>query len=124
MASPVTASTRTVYTVAIGGKPRRFFTAGAAWYALAKSLIGNKYLSAWRVVDGYSGIAFMDPPTDAERVRAERCQDLFYSVEEIGSDRDIDRTYFDTHKWQAYVRRVARKLRALDEYRAKAVRRG
>lgn len=121
MASPVTASQRTVYTVAIGGKPRRFFTAGAAWYALAKSLVGSKYLSVWRVVDGYDRSAFLDPPTDAERARAERCQDLFYldATDRYGEPVPT----FDTRKWQAYVRRVARKLRALDEYREK-VRRG
>lgn len=111
MASPVTASTRTVYAVTIGGKPRRFFTAGAAWYALAKSLVGAKYLSAWRAVDGYRKSAFIDPPTDAERDRAERCQHLFYV-----DDNHDEQTHFDTAKWQAYVRRVARKLRALDEY--------
>ncbi len=118
MASPVTASTRTVYTVAIGGRRRRFLTAGAAWYALAKSLVGSKYLSAWRAVDSYRKGAFIDPPTDAERDRAERCQHLFYVDDNHG-----EQTHFDTAKWQAYVRRVARRLRALDEYREK-VRRG
>lgn len=115
MASPVTASTRTVYTVAIGGKQRRFLTAGAAWYALAKALLGGKYLSAWRVAEEYNRTPFADRPTDAESALAERCQHLFF-VDSDGGPR------FNTDKWQAYVRRVARKLRALHEHRAKAVR--
>ncbi len=123
MASPVTASTRTVYTVAIGGKPLRFFTAGAAWYALAKSLVGSKYLPALRMVEGYDRSAFVDPPTDAERARADRADALFFRGQPCDDNGGYPRE-FCTKKWAAYVRRVARKLRALDEYQAKAVRRG
>ena len=106
MGSLVTASTRTVYTATICGVTRKFFTLGAAYYAVAKSLIGRKYLSAITLED--AGAA-----TDADRVRADRARALFFDGEA-----------FDAKRWTAYVRRVARRLRALDDHRAKEARRG
>lgn len=124
MASPVTASQRTVYTATIGGKRRKFHTAGAAWYAIAKSALGAKYLEAMTMVT-------VDTPevTDQDRARAARAERLFFAPQCVmgGDEHDYNCrgncAGFNSKKWQAYVRRVARKLRALDGYREK-VRRG
>ena len=114
----VVASTRKAFTVEIGGKSRRFWTEAAAYYAIAKSLIGKKYLAAIAMVDAAAGSSFLEA-SDVERARAERGRELFYCPGDSRRPADA-RDCFDSKRWTAYVRRVAKKLRAMDARRGAA----
>ena len=116
--SRVAVSTRKAFTVEIGGAQRRFWTEAAAYYAIAKSLVGKKYLGAIAMVDAAADFPSIEA-SDVERSRAKRAHELFHSVE-IGDDGDTERAVFDPKKWTAYVRRVANKLRAMDARRGAA----
>lgn len=114
-----------------GGKRRRFATKGAAYYALAKRAIGVKYMRALAVaghghrcqrLTAEQAADETGLSVDAIKARAERAADLFVTCS-IAREGELDGEYFDSDKWVAYVRRVAKKWRALDEYR-EAVRRG
>lgn len=102
----ITAEPRMSYVVEIGGKRRRFWTVTAAYYALAKSLLGKKYIGPMRAHEAFQDLS----PEETDR--AERGAALFCRL-----DHAAEESYFDRDRWQAYVRRVARKMRALDERR-------
>ena len=129
--SRVVASMRKAFTVEIGGKSRRFWTEAAAYYAIAKSLIGAKYLAAMKAADRCSDehCGPMDDlaeelgiPAEIVTARAVRGYALFNSVEQVGHEGQgrVDHAYFDPKKWTAYVRPVAKKLRAMDARRGAA----
>ena len=109
---------RKAYTIEIGGKRRRFWTEAAAYYKLAASLLGTRYLGPLRAVESDPFIRNTNVELAAEQldmtvpqvlVRAGRARAMFYLVE-----ADTDTNCFDTRRWQAYVRRVAKKMRAMD----------
>ena len=119
----IIAARRPVYTVKIGKRNRRFSTKGAAYYALAKRMLVVKYMGPLAAA-GYSTklkitaeelAAQTGLDADAIRARGERAVEMFITDERF-YDGTYGDGYFDTGKWQAYVRRVAKKLRALDEY--------
>lgn len=119
----IIAERRPVYTVKIGKRNRRFSTKGAAYYALAKRMLVVKYMGPLAAA-GYSTklkitaeelAAQTGLDADAIRARGERAVEMFITDERF-YDGTYGDGYFDTCKWQAYVRRVAKKLRALDEY--------
>lgn len=128
----VAVSTRKAFTVEIGGAQRRFWTEAAAYYAIAKSLIGAKYLAAMRAVERDSLGSTVDETgcladmlkvsSGAIQDRAARGYALFNSVENVHAEGHgkITHAYFDSKKWTAYVRRVAKKMRALDARRGAA----
>lgn len=105
MASPVTASTRTVYTVEVGDRRRTFQTKRAAYYKAA----------LWMLVERADG-----NPYTASMVGASTCSCIFCIG---GEGRPCTGVQYDLEMLTSYARRVARKLRARDEYREK-VRRG
>jgi hypothetical protein len=120
--SRVAVETRKAYVIAIGGKKRRFWTEAAAYYKLAASLLGQKYLGILRAYeadpDDFQGALTAEAEAHAMTVpqvatRGERAAALFCAREWGGEP-------FDPRKWQAYVRRVAKKMRAMDARRAAA----
>lgn len=128
--SRVTCETRKAYTVNIGGKRRRFWTEAAAYYALAKSLLGDKYLASLRSVEAWEGTERMNTPDNVAMMRevggapsptevrrAARARELF-TFYHSGSYEQAPGIEWRTDRWQAYVRRVAKKMRALDGARA------
>ena len=128
--SRVVVSTRKAFTVEIGGKSRRFWTEAAAYYAIAKSLIGAKYIAAMKAVERdplrVSEVGWLADmlkvSSEVIEERAVRGYALFNSVEQVGHEGQghVDHAYFDSKKWTAYVRRVAKKLRAMDARRGAA----
>lgn len=119
--SRVVVETRKAYVIDIGGKRRRFWTEAAAYYALAASLLGRKYLGALKAVEtgdldsyGDQAVEMLGMTVERAKDRADRAQRLFYR--DGGYDEP---DYFDTNRWQAYVRRVASKMRAMDSGKAK-----
>lgn len=124
--SRVTCETRKAYTITIGGKKRRFWSEAAAYYALAKSLLGDKYLAALREVEAWEmngaghtlesyipGHVPAPRPPDGVMSRAERARELF-TFYHSGSYEQAPGVEWRTDRWQAYVRRVAKKMRAMD----------
>ena len=92
---------------------RRFHTEAAAYYAIAKAWLGAKYLAAAREVEGRlvdEVVASVDPRTIA---RARRAVMLFHDQ----GDGILESDGWSPKLWQAYVRRVAVKLRAMDRRR-------
>lgn len=124
-ASRVLTERRPRYAIKIGKRRRRYDTRGAAYYALAKYLIGAKYMGPLSVVHGLvkkrNGV---DRAADLARIcgipeelveqRAARAMELFV---EVAYDHPA---FFDSGRWQEYVRRVAKKLQRFD---ALAIRR-
>lgn len=114
----VTVETRKAFTIEIGGKRRRFWTEAAAYYKLAASLLGRKYLGALKAIETGDGVddftaAMLGVTVEQAQSRADRAARLFHRVEDVSGQGHL-REYFDTNRWQAYVRRVATKMRALD----------
>ena len=98
MASPVTASTRTVYTVAIGKRRRTFQSKRAAYFRAA----------VWLLMDRAKRSEYTATMIGAGECSCRYC---------IGEDAPrCSGVTFDHEKLTSYARRVARKLRALDEY--------
>lgn len=129
-AERVTVETRKAYTIVIGGKKRRFWTEAAAYYALAKYLLGAKYLLALSEVDAWrqtvdqntpeniDEIRTLDgAPSPATEMRAVRARSLFYVAEDVSGYGHYD-MHWCSERWTKYVRRVAKKLRAMDARRA------
>ena len=125
-ATRVVVERRPAYTITLGKRRKRFATKGAAYYALAKRLVGAKYMGPLASAGYGKSAKWSVAELSAEhglseaviKSRADRAVDLFV----YGGVDDYDgeaRDYFDSDKWQAYVRRVAKKLRALDEYAAR-----
>ena len=121
----IIAERRPVYTVKIGKRNRRFSTKGAAYYALAKRLLVVKYMGPLATAGHSTKLKITTEElaaqtgldADAIRARGERAVEMFITDERFDGGAFVDSDgYFDTGKWQAYVRRVAKKLRALDEY--------
>lgn len=119
----VAVETRKAYVFEINGKRRRFWTEAAGYYALAKSLLGPKYIGPLKAAEecGADEREFLhrkpdDVSAEKWQARADRARDMFV--------RDYDDHYHEPHstfesdRWQAYVRRVARKMRAMDRRRA------
>ncbi len=116
--SRVVVETRKAYVVQLGDRRRRFWSAGAAYYAIAKRLLGTKYMAAMKAVDddgaAVDGLAAdLGVPFEIVQARAARARALFVIVHRDEGDE------FSSKLWQAYVRRVAGKLRKLDEHAAR-----
>jgi len=106
--SHVTASQRTVYTATVGKRRRAFASKRAAYFRAA----------VWLLVERAKRSEYTATMIGAGECSCRRC---------IGEDSLASwcsGVTFDHEKLTAYAQRVARKLRALDEYRAKATRRG
>lgn len=115
--SRVSVETRKAYVITVGGKRIRFWTEAAAYYALARSLVGAKYLAPlWAYETGSDdGViaAQMGITEETVSTRAARARILFYSPEYNS---------FDTCRWKAHIRRVAKKMMAMDRRRNGGVR--
>ncbi len=118
----VTVETRKAYVMEVNGKRRRFWTEAGAYYALAKSLLGPKYIGPLKAAEecGADEREFLhrkpdDVSEDAYRSRVDRARELF--VREYDDHYHEPHEVFESHRWQAYVRRVARKMRAMDKAR-------
>lgn len=119
----VTVSRRPSYLIKIGKRNRRFPSKTAAYYALAKRMLVIKYMPPLAAA-GYSTkrkatadevAAETGLDVDVVKTRGERAVEMFISDERF-SDGTYGDGYFDGGKWKSYVRRVAKKLRALDEH--------
>lgn len=125
----ITIETRKVYVIAIGGKKRRFWTEAAAYYALAKSLLGDKYLAALHEVEAWEQTVRDNTPENIDEIRkldgapslatefrAVRARSLFYVAEDVSGWGHYE-THWSSERWSKYVRRVAKKMRAMDAAR-------
>jgi hypothetical protein len=101
---------------------RRFLTAWAAYYEVAKSLLAEKY-PRWLDDDGLedeiaeggtlgAAMASADGIPDW-RARRDRRQRLFWTAYRCYDDAPSD-AGFDDMKWRRYVTRVARRFMAAD----------
>lgn len=105
---------------------RRFLTAWAAYYELAKSLLAKKY-PRWLDDDnledelpegGTLGSARASDDGIADwRARRDRRQRLFWVTYRYHEDAPSD-AGFDEFRWRRYVTRVARRFMAADRRRA------
>ena len=119
--SRVVVETRKAYVIDIGGKKRRFWTEAAAYYKLAASLLGRKYLGPLKAAETHGDVddfqaELLDMTVEQAQRRAERGMYLFHSEGDRYSGEP--ESYFDTDRWQLYVRRVATKMRAMDKIAA------
>ena len=117
--SRVTAATRKVYTIGVGTK-RTYLRKDAAYYAVAKAMVLARYPA--QMTDGGEDGACRSEAGDhgmtleVWRSRQARREELFHTDGTVGYGDGV--AYFDTARWQRFIRRLARYLQFVDDRRA------
>jgi hypothetical protein len=109
--SLVTVETRKVYRA----EGRWFLRPSAAYYAIAKAMVVKKYPRRTKGGDEESDAACYEMTLELWRERQDKADALFFDfgVDSYGEPTES----FDSARWQAFVRRLARFLRYVDERR-------